>query len=363
MIRSILQAKPARIASGLSARNVLLLLFGLCLVSVTLAVMLGPVNIAPLTVWKVAISHLPFFGASIEPDWSKAQEHIIWEIRFPRVILGAVAGAGLALAGAVIQALLRNSLADPYILGVSSGSSTAAVLVIIFGALPMFGQYALSLAAFLGALISMIVVYLLANVSGIITTSRLLLAGIAVSMILSSVTSFIVMLAPREQGMRDAMFWMLGSFSGAKWETVIIPGCAVLAGLAYLLFQYRGLNALLLGEESAKTLGINTDSLRKVLLIAASLLTGVIVAVSGSIGFIGLIIPHIARFLVGSDHRRVLPVSALLGAFLSIWADVLARLVLAPQELPIGVVTSICGGPFFLWLLRRKSYTFGGGNR
>ncbi|WP_407701278.1 FecCD family ABC transporter permease [Tumebacillus algifaecis] len=362
-MQSIGQAKPTRFVGGLSWRNLLLLLIVLCLVSITMAVMLGPVKIAPLTVWKVAMSHLPFWGPSIVPDWSKAQEHIIWEIRFPRVILAAVAGAGLALAGAVIQALLRNSLADPYILGVSSGSSVMAVMVIIFGALPMFGQYALSIAAFLGALVSMIVVYMLANVSGIITTSRLLLSGIAISMVLSSITSFIVMMAPREQGIRDAMFWMMGSFSGAKWEYVIIPGCAVFVGFIFLLFQYRGLNALLMGEEAAKTLGINTNSLRKVLLIVASLLTGVIVAVCGSIGFIGLMIPHIARFLVGSDHRRVLPVSVLLGVLLAIWGDVLARLVLAPEEVPIGVVTSICGGPFFIWLLRRNSYTFGGGNR
>lgn len=363
ILPTIAQSKLTLHRGKLSLKTILLLLIALSCISITLAVMIGPVKVTPTIVWKVALSHLPYLEHSIVRDWSKAQEHIIWDIRFPRVILGALAGAGLALAGAVIQALLRNSLADPYILGVSSGSSVAAVLVIIFGAMPIFGQFALSISAFLGAFASMIVVYVLAQVSGVITTSRLLLAGIAVSMILSSITSFIVMMAPKEQGIRDAMFWMMGSFSGARWEYVIIPGCAVLMGLAYLLFQYRGLNAMLTGEETAKTLGIDTDSLRKVLMIVISLLTGVIVAVSGSIGFIGLMIPHIARFLVGSDHRRVLPVSALLGALLSVWADVLARMILAPEELPIGVITAICGGPFYIWLLRRGALTSDGGNK
>ncbi|MFM1652475.1 FecCD family ABC transporter permease [Brevibacillus sp. B_LB10_24] len=344
-------------------RGVLWLLFGMFLLSVTLAVMLGPIKIAPETVWKIPLSHLPGIGQAIERDWTKAQEHIIWDIRFPRVLLGAVVGAGLGVAGAVMQSLLRNSLADPYILGVSSGSSAAATLVIIFGVLPYFGQYALTFGAFFGALVSMIAVYLVAQVRGSINTSRLLLAGIAVSMVLSAVTNFIIMLAPKEQGIRDAMFWMMGSFSGAKWEYLTIPGLAVLAGTAFLLFQYRALNAVLMGDETAKTLGINMDAFRKTLILVVSLLTGVIVAVSGCIGFIGMMMPHIARFLVGSDHRRVLPVCAGLGAITAIWADVLARLVLAPQEVPIGVVTALCGGPFFIWLLRRSTYTFGGGSK
>ncbi|WP_232696539.1 FecCD family ABC transporter permease [Brevibacillus daliensis] len=340
-----------------------MLLSSLCVVSITLAVMLGPVKIEPFTVWKIALSHIPYIGDFIEPDWSKSQENIIWTIRFPRVLLGAVAGAGLALAGAVIQALLRNPLADPYILGVSSGASVAATTIIIFGGFQIFGQYALSIGAFLGAIVSIVIVYILAQVSGRINSSRLLLSGVAVSMVLSSITNYIVLSAPKEQGMRDAMFWMMGSFSGGKWEHLMIPAIVVAAGLTFLLFQYRALNALLMGEETAKTLGINTDSLRKILIIVISLLTGVIVAVCGSIGFIGLMIPHISRFLIGSDHRRVLPVSALLGALLMIWADVGARLVLAPQEVPVGIITSICGGPFFIWLLRRGNNSLGGGNK
>lgn len=342
---------------------ILLSLTGILLLTVTLAVMLGPVPISPLTVWKIILSHLPFIGDRIEPDWSKAQENIIWGIRLPRVLLGAIVGAGLAVVGVAIQALVRNSLADPYILGVSSGASVAATLVILFGAFSFLGQYALSIGAFLGALSSIAVVYILAQVGGRMNATRLLLAGVSVSMILSAVTSFIVMIAPNEKGIRDAMFWMMGSFSGAKWGNLTIPGFVVLVGFVFLLVQHRSLNALLMGEETATTLGINTDAFRKLLVIVLSLLTGAMVAVSGSIGFIGLIIPHMARFAVGSDHRRVLPVSALFGVIMAIWADVFARLVLAPQELPVGVVTALCGGPFFIWLLRRSAYSFGGGNR
>lgn len=329
--------------------------------SVTLAVMLGPVPIAPATVWKIAFSHLPGFNGWIEETWDKGQGHIVWDIRFPRVLLGVVVGAGLSVAGAAIQALMRNSLADPYILGVSSGASAAATLVILFGAFRFFGQYALSLSAFLGSLAVMAIVMVLARVGGRIATSRLLLSGIAVSMMMSAITNLIVTMAPREEGIRSAMYWMMGSLTGAKWEYLTLPALIVIAGAVFLLVQYRALNALLMGEEAALTLGVNLHAFRKWLVIVVALLTGTIVSVSGAIGFVGLMIPHIVRLIVGSDHRRVLPVSLLLGAIFIVWADVLARLVLAPEELPIGIVTALCGGPFFIWLLRRNSYSFGGG--
>ncbi|UFJ43361.1 iron ABC transporter permease [Brevibacillus humidisoli] len=335
----------------------------LLLLSATLAVMLGPVSIQPAVVWNIALSHVPIFGDLIEQDWSKPQEQIIWEIRLPRVLLGAVVGAGLAVVGTAIQALVRNPLAEPYILGISSGSSVAATLVILFGAFSFLGTYALTLGAFAGAMVAMLAVYLLAQVAGSIQTTRLLLAGVSISMILSAATNFIVTAAPNEHGIRDALFWMLGSLAGAKWEYLMIPYVVVTGGMVFLLLQYRLLNALLMGEEAAATLGVNTHAFRKWLIVLLSLLIGVVVAVSGSIGFVGLIVPHIARFVVGSDHRRVLPVSALLGAVILIWADVLARLLLAPGELPIGVVTALAGGPFFIWLLRRSSYSFGGENR
>jgi iron complex transport system permease protein len=344
-------------------RLIFLLLFCALLLSITFAVTLGPVKMSPFTVWKIALSHLPFLDDHIDVDWSKAQERIIWDIRLARVLLGAVVGAGLSVVGVVIQALVRNSLADPYIIGVSSGSSVAATLVILFGALPFFGQYALSLGAFFGAMLAMVVVYLLAQIGGRIQTTRLLLAGVAVSFIMSAATNFIVTLAPKESGIREVMFWMMGSLAGAKWEYLTIPSVVVMVGLVYLLFQSRSLNILVMGEEAATTLGVNIDTFRKGLIIITSLITGTVVAVSGSIGFIGLVVPHLSRLLVGSDHKRVLPTSILIGMILVIWSDVFARLVLAPQELPIGVVTALCGGPFFIWLLRRSTYSFGGDSK
>ncbi|WP_025025972.1 FecCD family ABC transporter permease [Caldalkalibacillus mannanilyticus] len=323
--------------------------------------MLGPVPIHPSTVWKIALAQISFFSDWITEDWTKAQFHIIWDIRFPRVLLGMLVGAGLAVVGVAIQAMVRNSLADPYILGVSSGASVGATLVIILGAFQIFGQYALSLAAFIGSLISVILVFLLSQVQGRISTVRLLLSGIAISMILTAITNFIVISAPREEGIRSAMYWMMGSLAGAKWSYLAIPAIVILLAALILYTQSRYLNLLLMGEENATTMGLNVDVFRKFLIVFTALVTGVIVSVSGAIGFIGLMIPHIARLIVGSDHRRVIPVSALLGAIFIIWADVIARLVLAPEEIPIGIITAICGGPFFIWLLRRSNYSFGGG--
>ncbi|WP_179032306.1 FecCD family ABC transporter permease [Paenibacillus kribbensis] len=346
--------------SALGFTTILLLLAAGLVLSVTVAVMLGPVAVAPGTVWRIALSHLPWLDQWLPVTWTRPEEYIVWEIRFPRVLLGVIVGGGLAVTGAAIQALIRNSLADPYILGVSSGASVTATLVIVFGAFGILGRFALPLSAFLGSLAAMLMVFGLARVAGRISTTRLLLAGVAVSMMLSAVTSFIVTMAPNEKGIRDAMYWMMGSLAGAQWDMLLIPTLIIAAGTIVLLTQYRSLNALLTGEEAAVTLGVNVQTFRVLLVIVASLLTGAVVAVSGSIGFVGLMIPHIVRLMVGSDHRRVLPVSLLAGAIFVVWADVCARLVLAPQELPIGIVTAVCGGPFFVWLLRRSSYSFGG---
>lgn len=189
------------------------------------------------------------------------------------------------------------------------------------------------------------------------------MSGIAVSAVLSAITSLIIFSAPNEHGIRTVLFWMQGSLAGAKWEYLTIPGVVVVAGMFVLMTYYRSLNAIMMGEETARTLGVNTEHFRKMLLVMTALLTGVIVSISGAIGFVGLMMPHIVRIIVGTDHRRVLPVSALLGASFLIWADVVARLAFAPEELPIGIITSLCGGPFFIWLMLRSSYSFGGGGR
>lgn len=328
--------------------------------TIPITVGLGPVYINIITVWNIILSKIFYFTDFNFGDWSVAEENIIWEIRFPRVLLGAFVGAGLATVGVAMQALVRNPLADPFILGVSSGASVGATMVILFGTFNLFGQYALSLSAFIGALASVVIVFLISRTNGKISTVRLLLSGIAISAIFNGITNLIIMFAPQERGIQSALFWMLGSLSTAKWENLFIPVIVVLLGITFLFIQSRSLNILLMGEETAITLGLNINFYRKLLLIFTSLLTGVLVAISGAIGFVGLMIPHIVRVLVGSNHKLVLPISALLGAIFLIWADVLARLTFAPEEIPIGVITSICGGPFFIWLLRRNTYRFGG---
>lgn len=329
-------------------------------VTIIVAVALGPVTIHPLTVWEIILSNIPFLDQFSSGEWTNAEQNIAWEIRLPRVLLGVIVGAGLSLAGTGIQALVRNSLADPYILGVSSGASVGATLVILVGAFDLFGQYALSFAAFVGALLSVILVFYLGQVNGRISTTRLLLSGIALSMILSAVTDFIVISAPDDDKIHSALFWMMGSLAGANWSGLPIAAIAVVATFFFLWIQSRSLNLLLMGEETAATLGLNIHVFQKVLIVVVSLLTGVLVAVSGAIGFVGLMIPHISRLLVGSDHKKVLVISLFLGAIFMIWADVVARLALAPEEIPIGVVTALSGGPFFIWLLRKSTYSFGG---
>ncbi|MEK5331076.1 FecCD family ABC transporter permease [Lysinibacillus sp. FSL W8-0992] len=330
--------------------------------SMTVAIMIGSVSITPLHVWKVIFSKIPIFSNTIEPDWSRSQEIIIWQIRVPRVMLAAIVGAGLAIAGAAVQALVRNSIADPYILGISSGATVGATAVIILGAFSFLGIYALSVAAFLGSFIAIVLVFFLSRVGGRISIFRLLLAGMAVSFILSATSNFMLMMSKEEGGIKAVMYWMLGSLAGAKWSNLFIPAIIFFIVFGLLWLHYRNLNLLLLGEEAAVTLGVNLQQFRIQLILLVSLLTGVLVAVSGSIGFVGLIIPHIVRLIVGSNYKYVIPISALLGGIFLVWADAIARVIIAPEEMPIGIITAFCGGPFFIWLLRRNNYSFGEGD-
>lgn len=317
--------------------------------SMTLAVTLGAASIPLLTVWKVAIHNL--LPGLVEVDWGRGQALIVWDIRFPRIILGGLVGAGLAVVGAVLQAVTRNPLADPFLFGASSGAALGAVIVIVhLGAFA--GIYTLSSAAFAGAMLALLLVLGIAHHSGGAAAERLILAGVAISFVLMALTNFLIFLGD-QRAAHSVVFWMLGGLGLARWSQLWIPGLVVGGGLCYLLLQTRALNALMIGEESAITLGIDARRLRLQLFTVAALLTGVVVALSGAIGFVGLMIPHIVRRLVGADNRRVLPVCALIGAIFLIWVDALARILLAPQELPIGIITAALGGVFFVWMMRR----------
>lgn len=332
-------------------------LAALLLLSITLAVMIGPVPIAPDLVWRVALHQLA--PGLVTPDWAAFQQNIVWELRFPRVLLGGLVGAGLAVVGATMQALVRNPLADPYLLGVSSGASLGAVAVIALG-LSWFGIFSLSIAAFLGALLAFGAVYALAQHGGRLTTGRLILSGVAVAYVLGALTNVLIFSAADGEQAQSVIFWMLGGLSGARWDLLPLPALALSLGTLALIAQARALNALSVGEETAATLGVDTSRFRGQTFALTALLTGTLVAVSGGIGFVGLMLPHILRLLVGADHRRLLPVAALAGASFLIWVDVLARVLIAPQELPLGIITALLGAPFFIWLMRRSGDALGG---
>ncbi|MBN9233830.1 MULTISPECIES: FecCD family ABC transporter permease [Phyllobacteriaceae] len=284
---------------------------------------------------------------------------IIYDIRLPRVVLGALIGAALAVSGAVMQGLFRNPLADPGIVGVSAGAGLGAVSVIVLGgtALAPFtallGSMALPLAAFVGGLATTLILYQVATRQGRTSVATMLLAGIALSALAGALMGILIYLADDRQ-LRDLTFWQLGSLAGATWTKIATAGPIMLVALAAMPFFARGLNALALGEATATHLGVPVQRLKYIAIAGVSAAVGASVAVSGGIGFIGIVVPHVLRLSIGPDNRYLLPASALLGATLLLLADALARTIVAPAELPIGIITAAVGGPFFLWILLRK---------
>ena len=334
---------------------VILILIIAALLTVMVATGMGPVSVSPETTARILLSKIPGIGRNIVPDWKPVEQNIVLVLRLPRVCLGLVVGASLAICGVTMQALVRNNLADPFILGVSSGAAAFATLGMLFGVFSFLGTYSLSISAFIGAAITIIFVYVLSRVRGRINITQLLLSGVAVSMIMDGLTSVIKLGAPNALGLHNAEFWMSGSLASAKWAYLKLPLIVLILCMAFLLLNYRGLNLLLLGDDNAGALGINVRLLQKELILVASLMAGVTIAVSGTIGFVGLMVPHFTRLLVGGDHRKVLPIAALLGGILVVWVDVAARLIIAPEELPVGILTAIIGGPIFIVLLKRSN--------
>ncbi len=325
----------------------------LLLASITAGVSAGSVGLSPGTVWSVVFDHL-----AGHPHASLA-DAIIWEIRLPRVLLAAVVGAGLTTAGCVVQVLVRNALADPFLLGVSSGASVGATTVLLFGAFASLGLWALSVGAILGALGAMIAVFVVARQGGSLAPLQLTLCGVVLAGLFESITSFLIFRG-NPQATQSVLFWLLGSFGNATWSQLPAPAIALIAAMVYLVGQARPLNALAMGADAATSLGVNLPALRRNLFVVTSLIAGLSVAVSGVIGFVGLVVPHVVRMLVGSEHRRLLPAAALIGASFMVLADLLARTVVSPQEMPIGVITAIIGAPTLILLIRRRTYLYGG---
>ncbi|WP_435107934.1 FecCD family ABC transporter permease [Nocardiopsis synnemataformans] len=298
-------------------------------------------------------------GGVIQAD-EVVRYQIIWQIRTPRVLLAAVVGAGLGVVGVAVQAMVRNALADPYILGVSSGASVGAVLVSVLGALSALGIHAVSAGAFLGALGATLLVHLVARSPTGVTPLRLVLTGVALSFGFQAVMSVIVYLAPSSEATATVLFWTMGSFGAATWSSLPVVAVVVVLGILVLRGLARSLDVLTLGDETSASLGVDAAGQRRILFAVTAVMTGAMVAVSGAIGFVGLVIPHIVRIVVGADHRRVLTVAPLLGAVLMVWVDLFSRVVVAPRELPLGVITALIGVPVFLTLMRRRGYLFGG---
>ena len=314
---------------------------------------LGPVSIPAGTTIQVISQHLGLPFASSAPV-DASTDAIIWTVRLPRVLMGAAVGACLAISGAALQAMVRNMLADPYILGVSGGASTGAAAAILFGVGAAMGEYAQSVLAFVGALGAALLVFAIARAGGRVTSLRLLLSGVAVGYALTAVTNLLIFSSDSAEGSRSVMFWMLGSLSLARWNAfLLIAVCAAAIGVAVMTLGARVLDALSAGDEIAHGLGISPDRARIGFLLAVSLCTAAAVAGAGAIGFVGLVIPHLARRLVGARHRVLIPASALLGSLFLLWADAFARVVMQPRELPIGVITAAIGAPFLLILVRR----------
>ncbi|MEV0608788.1 iron ABC transporter permease [Polymorphospora rubra] len=327
------------------------------LVSVLLAIGLGPANVAPADTVRYLWAAVS--GGRITADEVSTYQ-IVWQIRTPRVLLAALVGAGLSAVGVAVQAMVRNALADPFVLGISSGASVGAVAVTVTGGLAVFGIHAMSAGAFLGALLACVLVYAAARGRGGIAPLRLVLTGVAMSFGLQAVMSVIVYLAPNSESTSTVLYWTMGSFGAATWGALPLLAVLVVAGVAVLRRHARSLDVLALGDETAASLGVHPGRLRNGLLLLTSVVTGAMVAVSGAIGFVGLVMPHVVRIVVGAGHARVLAVAPLAGAVFMVWVDLVSRTLVAPRELPLGVITALVGVPVFVTLLRRRGYLFGG---
>lgn len=329
---------------------------GILLVScMIMAIYIGAVDLQTDWVYKIIINKTT--GSEVfTPTWPNYVEGIVWGMRFPKVIVVACVGAGLSLVGILMQSLTKNTLADPYILGISSGASTGATAVLLMGSIPFLNGLSVQVGAFIGALLSSFLVFSLGGKQS--NTTKLVLTGVATSSLFSALTNVMIFMTPESRKVNSALFWMTGSFASVEWSDVLPIMIILIGTIVFMLWIHRALDAMLLGEELAITVGVNVTMIKIIIIVISTLITGIMVSVCGVIGFIGLIIPHVARSLIGATHTRLIPLTALLGAIFMVLADTLARVVVAPFELPIGVITAILGVPFFLYLLKRSSYSF-----
>jgi len=318
-----------------------------------LGIMVGPVSISPSTILHIFWMQIPHVGDSVMQTWPHSYTSIVMDVRLPRVLLGMLVGMGLAVSGCAMQGLFRNPMASPYVCGLSSGGAFGAALAVNLGLAYIF----LPFFAFLFATLTVFFVYMISRVNNKVPTETLLLSGIALSSFFSALVSLMLYFA--DQQLERIVFWMMGGLWASTWDKVAVtlPLIVVAVPLFYVLS--RELNAMLLGEENATDLGIKVESTKRIILVLTAFTVGACVAVSGVIGFVGLIIPHIARIFVGPDHKILIPASVFVGGIFLILTDTLARTIIMPAELPVGIITSLFGVPFFLYLLRKRKERMG----
>lgn len=326
--------------------------------SIGFAVTMGSVDISIKEVYEVILYKLFNIGDSTIGTGAVAD--VVWLIRMPRIVLAIAVGAGLSVVGIIMQAIVKNPLADPYILGVSSGASLGATLAVVLGIGSVFGSNSLGIMGFIGAFGVSILVLMISNIGGRSNSIKLLLSGMALSSVCSSFSSFLVYISDDSQKLKTITFWLMGSLAGAKWNEIAFILPIIILGIIFFTTQYRILNLMLLGDEVSITLGTDLHKFRIIYLLITSLMIGLLVYVSGMIGFVGLIIPHVVRIIFGTDHKKIIPIAALVGSIILIWADVISRILIKGTEIPIGIVISIIGAPLFVWLMIKKNYGFGG---
>lgn len=332
-------------------------LAALLLAALLLAASLGTVSVPMGDIAAITLKHV--LGISAGASWTDTQDMIVWQLRLPRVFGAAAVGAALAAAGVLFQGLLRNPMADPYLLGTSGGAALAATIALFFPvSVGILGFTLVPVAAFAGALVAVLLVYQIARIGARTPITTLLLAGFAASSMMASVMSFLMLM--NQNALQRVVLWTMGGISASGWDALRVIAPLIGIGLVAAFAMTTDLNAFLLGEEQAAALGIAVERRKFAVLVVGALLTGSAVAISGLVGFVGLIVPHIVRLIVGPDHRLLLPASVISGAIFLVLADLVARLVLAPSEVPLGVVTALIGAPFFIYLLRqsKREYSF-----
>lgn len=343
----------------ISVALVMLLLAVLLVLAFLWALSIGTVKLSFVQIYEGIVNQFTS-GMAIETAGQGPVHDIIWLLRLPRLVLAALVGMGLSVCGVIMQAVVKNPLADPYILGISSGASLGATAAILLGIGVALGENFVGIAAFIGAFAMSLGVLFISNLGGRSNSIKLLLGGMALSAVCGAFSSFIVYFANNKEGMQSIAYWMMGSFAGAKWENLMIIAPIIILAVLFLWTQSRMLNLMLLGDESALTLGTDLHIYRQIYLLVSSLIVGFVVYSAGMIGFVGLVVPHVIRMLVGTDHKKLIPVAALTGAIFLVVADGLCRIIIPRTELPIGILISIIGAPCFVYLMIKKTYGFGG---